>query len=59
MLRNGRRTRVDVTVGQVGESVEVTIADDGPDLSEKQIARLGVRGRRLDELPRTMYLAQP
>lgn len=43
------RTRVDVAVRQVDDSVEVTIADDGPGLSEEQIARLGVRGRRLDE----------
>ena len=28
---------------------ELTIADDGPGLSEEEIARLGERGQRLDE----------
>lgn len=43
------KSRVDVTVREGGGSVEVTIADDGPGLTEEQITRLGVRGRRLDE----------
>ncbi len=32
-----------------GEFAELVIADDGPGLSEDQIARLGVRGQRHDE----------
>lgn len=44
------RTRVDVLVRPIeGDFIEVTIADDGPGLSDQQIARLGVRGRRLDQ----------
>lgn len=44
------RTRVDILVRPIdGDAIEVTIADDGPGLSDQQIARLGVRGRRLDE----------
>jgi len=43
------KTRVDVTVRPDDDFAEVTIADDGPGLSDEQIARLGVRGRRLDE----------
>lgn len=43
------RTRVDVAVRPVGGFAQVVIADDGPGLTEKQIASLGVRGRRLDE----------
>ncbi|HEY0918867.1 ATP-binding protein [Devosia sp.] len=43
------RNRVDVTVRPADAFAEVIIADDGPGLTEEQIARLGVRGRRLDE----------
>jgi len=43
------RSRVDVTVRPADAFAEVIIADDGPGLTEEQIARLGVRGRRLDE----------
>ncbi|HEV7276067.1 MAG TPA: ATP-binding protein [Devosiaceae bacterium] len=43
------RSRVDVAVRRDGAQVELTIADDGPGLTEEQIRRLGVRGRRFDE----------
>ena len=43
------RSRVDVTVRESEGGVELTIADDGPGLTDEQIASLGVRGRRLDE----------
>ena len=43
------RSRVAVGVRRSGDKVEVQIEDDGPGLSEEQIARLGVRGRRFDE----------
>lgn len=44
------RTRVDIMARPIdGDFIEVTIADDGPGLSDQQIARLGIRGRRLDE----------
>lgn len=43
------KQRVEVAVRLDGGHAEVIIADDGPGLSEEQIARLGVRGRRLDE----------
>lgn len=35
-----------------GQFAELTIADDGPGLTEDQIARLGVRGQRHDETRR-------
>lgn len=43
------RSRVAVGVRRSGDQVAVQIEDDGPGLSEEQIARLGVRGRRFDE----------
>jgi signal transduction histidine kinase len=43
------RHRVDIAVRLDDSHVEVIIADDGPGLSEEQIAQLGVRGQRLDE----------
>lgn len=43
------KSRVQVVGRAVGEFVEITISDDGPGLTEEQIARLGVRGQRHDE----------
>jgi signal transduction histidine kinase len=43
------QSRVAVGVRRCGDQVEVRIEDDGPGLTEEQIARLGVRGRRFDE----------
>lgn len=43
------RSRVEVAVRREGAQVELSILDDGPGLSDEQIARLGVRGRRFDE----------
>ncbi len=42
-------TLVDVGIRQADGFAIVTIADDGPGLTDKQIAQIGVRGKRLDE----------
>ncbi len=52
MLENAAkwgRATVTVTARAEGGMAELSIADDGPGLSEADIARLGVRGQRLDE----------
>ena len=52
MLENAAKwANATVRVGSRIEDgkAELVIADDGPGLSEEQIARLGVRGQRLDE----------
>ncbi|MBL8595068.1 MAG: sensor histidine kinase, partial [Devosia sp.] len=43
------KSQVRVAARRDGEFAELTIADDGPGLTEEQIARLGVRGQRHDE----------
>lgn len=43
------RMRVVVTGRRDGNQAELRVADDGPGLTEEQIAHLGVRGQRHDE----------
>jgi len=43
------RSNVHVEARRTGGMAEVRISDDGPGLSEEQIAGLGTRGRKLDE----------
>lgn len=52
MLENAAKwgeSSVRVEARAEGRVAELVIADDGPGLTEEQIARLGVRGQRLDE----------
>lgn len=52
MLENAAKwgkSAVRVEAAAVDGKAELVIADDGPGLTEEQIARLGVRGQRLDE----------
>lgn len=46
------RTRVRVDGRRTGGTVELRIADDGPGLSQEQMAKLGERGQRHDETRR-------
>jgi signal transduction histidine kinase len=41
--------RIEVTAAQEQADISLTIADDGPGLSETEIAAIGQRGQRLDE----------
>lgn len=43
------RAAVEVTTERQGDSGVLVVADDGPGLSDEKIARLGQRGRPLDE----------
>jgi signal transduction histidine kinase len=43
------QSRIDVSSTQIAENAELCIADDGPGMSDAQIAALGQRGVRLDE----------
>ena len=43
------RSQVRITCRPAGAIVEIEVSDDGPGLSDAEIARLGPRGRRLDE----------
>lgn len=43
------RSEVRLDARRAGANAVIRIADDGPGLSEEELSRLGVRGRRLDE----------
>ncbi|HEY8596515.1 MAG TPA: HAMP domain-containing sensor histidine kinase [Devosiaceae bacterium] len=43
------RSRVSIEIGVLAGSAQVRISDDGPGLTDAQIASLGQRGKRLDE----------